>query len=145
MAWFADLAACSYFGQEYATFLRAVGWLARDHTFTTGTVDVSVYSRLVELLQWPWEHGVFVGHHGCELCHYEPGRYGTRNLFVPGDKVVYVCPELITHYMNAHRYAPPQDFCQAVLNCPEMSSRDYFKALIAGGAGALVFAGRGEH
>jgi hypothetical protein len=144
MAWFADLSPCSYFGQEYAGFLRAVGWLERTHDFTTGTVDASVYRRLVELLQAPWEPRTFLGTHGCQLCHYEPGRHGRRNLFVPGDGVVYVCPELVVHYMNAHGYAPPGEFCQAVANCPEMSSAQYFKALLAGGARALVFAARGE-
>ena len=144
MAWFADLSPCTYFGQEHAGFLRAVGWLERDHSFTTASVDVSVYRRLMDLFQSPWQPFMFLGIHGCQLCHYEPGCNGTKNLFLGGDGVVYVCPELITHYMNAHHYAPPQEFCQAVMNCPEMSSAQYFKALLTGGARALVFAGRDE-
>ncbi len=144
MAWFADLSPCTYFGQEFASFLRAVGWLERGHAFATGPVDVLIYRRLVELLQSPWEPFLLLGTHGCQLCHYEPGRSGRRNLFLPGDGVVYVCPELVAHYMNAHGYAPPQEFCQAVLGCPELSTASYFKALLAGGARALVFAARGE-
>jgi hypothetical protein len=142
MAWFADLSPCLYFGEEYASFLRAVGWLERDHAFTAGTVDVLIYRRLRELAQSPWEPGVFLGHHGCQLCHYEPATYGTKNLFVPGDGVVYVCPELIAHYMNAHAYAPPPEFCKAVLACPEMSTKEYFKAMLNGGARSMVFAGK---
>jgi hypothetical protein len=144
MAWFADLSPCSYFGREHSEFLRAVGWLERGHAFPTGTTDVSVYQRLLDLAKSPWEPMMFLGNHGCHLCQYEPGRIGRWNLFVPGDGVVYVCPDLITHYMNAHYYVPPQEFCQAVLNCPEMSSAQYFKAMLGGGARALVFAGRGE-
>jgi hypothetical protein len=144
MAWFADLSPCSYFGQEHAEFLRAVGWLEREHSFTTGSVDDPVYRRLVELSRSPWEPAAFMGIHGCELCQYEPGQSGKTNLFLPGDGVIYVCPELITHYMNAHHYAPPPEFCQAVVNCPEMRSMQYFKALLAGGARSLVNAARGQ-
>jgi len=50
MAWFADLSLCTYFGQEYAGFLRAVGWLECDHSFTTGSVDVSVHRRLIDFV-----------------------------------------------------------------------------------------------
>ena len=46
--------------------------------------------------------------------------------------------------MNVHDYAPPAEFCAAILACPEMSSAAYFKALLAGGARALVFMARGE-
>jgi hypothetical protein len=142
MAWFADLSPCSYFGQEHADYLRAIGCLERGHDFTSGTVNVTVYRRLVELLQTPWQPGYFMGVHGCQLCRYEPGHHGNKNLFVPGVGVVYVCPELVVHYMNAHGYAPPHEFCQAVLSCPEMSTRHYFKALVDGGARKLVFASR---
>ena len=122
MAWFSDLSPCPYFGQEHAGYLRAVGWLERGHEFTTGTADELVYRRLAELLQSPWKPVMFAGVHGCQLCQYQPGCHGNSDLFVPGNGVVFVCPELITHYMNAHCYAPPDDFCDAVLTCPKMSS-----------------------
>jgi hypothetical protein len=142
--WFADLSPIIYFGHEHATYLRAIGWLEHGQAFAKGVVDAQVYRRLVALLKEPWEPFVFMGVHGCGLCHYEPACYGAKNVYVPGDGVVYVCPELVTHYMNAHQYAPPHDFCDAVLKCPEMSSSQYFRALLAGGAKSLVFAARGD-
>jgi hypothetical protein len=118
-----------------------VGWLEREHAFATGVVDPQVYRRLVALLQALWEPAMFLGTHGCKLCRCELGRYGQHILFVPGGRVVYVCPELIAHYMNAHGYVPSDEFCQVLLRCPGMSTRNYFKALVDGGARALVCAG----
>jgi hypothetical protein len=130
MAWFEDLAPCDYFGHECASCLRAVGWLERGRRVVTGPVAVEVYARLVELLKEPWQPGMFIGFHRCDLCLYE-GPSGTRNLFIPAREVAFVCPELIAHYMNAQGYRPPDEFCAAVLACPPMSSMPYLKALLA--------------
>jgi hypothetical protein len=82
------------------------------------------------LLQEPWQPGIFMGFHRCDLCLYE-GPSGKRNLFVPSDGFAFVAPELIAHDMNAHGYRPPDEFCAAVLACPEMRSMPYLKALLA--------------
>lgn len=137
MAWFEDLSPCSYFGQECAGFLRAVGWLERGKPFATGLVDVEVYKRLVEMCKDPWHPRTFLGSHCCDLCLYE-GQSGKRNLFIPAGGAVFVCPEMITHYMNEHGYRPPDEFCAAVLACPPMRSMPYLKALLASGAKPLM-------
>lgn len=67
-----------------------------------------------------------------------------RILFIPADKTIYVCPELIVHYMNAHGYAPPDIFCGAVLACPPMRSMQYLKALKDHGGAQLLRPSRGE-
>lgn len=53
---------------------------------------------------------------------------GTTNLWIPGDGCVYVAPSLVAHYIRAHRYAPPQEFVDAVLRCPDMHTEEYRKA-----------------
>jgi hypothetical protein len=53
---------------------------------------------------------------------------GRQNLFVPGVDCVYVAPSLIAHYIQAHRYSPPNEFVDAVLRCPEMHSQEYLHA-----------------
>jgi hypothetical protein len=78
------------------------------------------------------------GSHTCDLCMYEGEAKSASNLFIPGDGFLFVCPELIVHYMNAHAYAPPQKFCQAVLACPPMRSVEYLKAVLANGGRILV-------
>src|SRR5262245_46311185 len=145
MTWFADLSPCTYFGADCAAFLRAIGWLDRAQPFSFGAVDPAVYRRLVVLSKFPWEPAVLMGVHGCQLCQYEPGSHASTNLFIPGNGTVFVCPTLVVHYMNAHRYKPPDEFCDAVMRCPEMGSTSYFKALMAGGAGPLVLGARGDN
>ena len=89
-----------------------------------------MYARLVELLKNPWEPSITMGFHECDLCLYH-GEPGKRNLYVPAGGVVFVAPELVAHYMNAHGYRPPVEFCAAVLACPPMRSVPYLKALMA--------------
>jgi hypothetical protein len=40
---------------------------------------------------------------------------------------------MIAHYILTHHYAPPQEFCDAVLRCPPMGSPEYFEAIIKNG------------
>ena len=116
----------------------AVGWLERGHEHPVGEVPSEVYEKLEALLADPWQPAIAVGVHPCDLCVYSPENAGNKNLFVPGEERVYVAPELILHYMNAHRYRPPDEFCQAVMKCPPMRSPDYRRALLsAGGPGFL--------
>jgi hypothetical protein len=53
------------------------------------------------------------------------------NLFVPDNTSVYVTPRLVLHYIEAHGYSPPDEFCAAVMRCPEMCSLEYFDAVKA--------------
>ena len=138
MAWFADLSPCDYFGEFKG--IRAIGWLEEGHAFVLGKVDRAVYDKLREFCRDPWTPatlGAMGGVYGCTFCQYEP-IIGWQNLFVPGRGVIYACPALITHYMNAHSYAPPQEFCDAVMACPPMRSMDYLKAILANGGRELA-------
>jgi hypothetical protein len=130
VTWFEDQSPCDYFGDQFVNCLSAVGWLERTRPFRTGVVDPDVYAKLNVLLSDPWQPVVSCGFHVCDLCLYE-GPRGTNNLFVPASNVALVCPELIGHYMNAHGYLPPDEFCAAVLTCPPMRSMPYMKALLA--------------
>lgn len=138
MAWYADLTPCDYFGDQLTPVLRSIGWLEQGYDFPTGVVDPEVFFRLVELRRDPWQPVVATGIHECTLCQYGAEAHGANNVFIPGDGTIYVCPELITHYMNAHRYAPPAVFCDSVLACPPMRSVEYMKLLLANGGRMLV-------
>lgn len=61
---------------------------------------------------------------------------GTNNLLVPGEHEVYVAPELILHYIADHGYSPPEEFCSALLSCPEIPSMPYFWRLVEAGGDA---------
>jgi len=96
------------------------------------------FDKLVELTHSPWQPAiVFAGIHECELCQFQPA-YGKDNIFIPYQGSIYVAPELIVHYIAAHRYKPPQVFVDAVMDCPAMKSMDYKKALLANGGRPLV-------
>ena len=129
MTWFADLSECSYFGDKHTKYLRAVGWLDRGKPFLKERIDEIVFRKLSQLFEDPWQPLMFMGWHECNLC---PGRSRApshRNLFIPGNDVMYVSPEGILHYITKHSYAPPSEFKQAVIACPPMSSGAYFAAL----------------
>lgn len=53
MTTFLDLEPCTYFGDEAANVLRAVGWIDRAG-FRSGATDAAVYERLVVLLRDPF-------------------------------------------------------------------------------------------
>lgn len=137
MAVFRDLDPCTYFGGGPAAVLRSVGWIGAS-AFPTGRTDPEVYHRLVALLKDPYQPVALLGFHRCEACQFAGEKSGSSNLFVPGDDVVYVCPELIVHYINAHHYAPPAVFSEAVLRCPDTRSTAYQEILLAAGGRALT-------
>jgi hypothetical protein len=111
----------------------AIGWLERGRPYPVGEVPMAVYKKLSALLAEPWQPAASGGIQPCGLCVYEAERAGTMNLFVPGAQRVYVAPELILHYMNAHRYQPPEEFCTAVMSCPRMGTPEYRQALLTAG------------
>jgi len=120
----------------------AVGWLERGHAYPVGDVPAEVYAKLEELLVAPWQPAAAAGAHRCDLCVFTAEKSGAKNVFIPGEGRVYVAPELILHYMNAHRYQPPAEFCRAVTDCHPMGSSEYRRALLSsGGPGFLAAAG----
>jgi hypothetical protein len=131
MAWYADLTECDYFRTWHSSLLRAVGWLEQGKEFTRGTVDPHVLSKLTNLHEDAWEFCHFCGYHRCDLCPNQRSGHkdSVNNMFIPGDGFLYVCPELILHYINDHQYSPPIEFCEAVLACPPMNSPAYLESV----------------
>jgi hypothetical protein len=140
--WFEDLSPCIYFPLDVK--LAAVGWLERGKPFATGEVDRAVYDALIEMRKNPWQPLVCLGLHECGLCRFGGEARGCANLIVPANGIMYVAPELVVHYMNAHGYAPPGEFCRAVLSCPPMRSMEYLKAVHACGGARLLRPTGGE-
>jgi hypothetical protein len=138
MAWFSDLSPCDYFGPQVAASLIAVGWLERGRQYATGIVAIEVYEALVNLVRDPWQPVASAGSHGCDLCHFVSEARCSSTVFIPANGHLFVSPTLITHYVNAHGYAPPKDFCNAVLACPPMRSMEYLQSVLASGGRHLV-------
>jgi hypothetical protein len=139
MTYFPDLSPLAYFGNDVAGQLVAIGWLDEAHPYTQGEVSATFLGKLFELLIQPWAPGYLLGVHECPWCgEIARASYndkivavGALNLYVPGDRFLYLMPSLAAHYILAHGYAPPAAFQQAVLRCPAMGTRDYFEAIAA--------------
>jgi hypothetical protein len=142
--YFADLDLCTYasahtHADNWRVPLRAVKWLEHPHPFVHGLVPVPVRTRLRALLQgsltaFPY-HG-FCGLHHCSICHpvgvsisVPPLSLSAHNLLVPGNGCVYAAPGAIEHYFDVHSYCPPDEFCEAVLRCPDCDAPQYREAL----------------
>jgi len=143
MTHFADLAPCWYFNRDFQHGLKAVGWLHQDHPYVRGPASDEFVVALQILLRSAWQYCGFLGIHQCEFCRISRGPQivrcwdtgidigvGLSNLFVPGDGFLYVAPSMIIHYIDAHEYAPPDEFQAAVLRCPPMRSAEYFERLV---------------
>lgn len=141
--YFRDLEPCTCFGR-WSDVLTAVGWLEPGHDFVRGDVRKEFFSALVRLLVNPWQPFVSAGRKPCGFCRFTGGsgglsfgddtiHFGGANLFVPAADRVFAAPSMIAHYVDAHGYAPPAVFQEAVMRCPDMRSAAYLKAIAARG------------
>jgi hypothetical protein len=143
VTFFKDLDSCSYFG-KWEELLTAVGWLEDGNDFAKGTVREDFFTALVRLCAEPWQPVAVAGRQPCPFCRFTKGpgqllyggmtvALGAANVFVPGVDRVFVAPTMIVHYIDAHEYAPPPEFQDAVMRCPGMKSFAYLKAMKARG------------
>lgn len=89
-----------------------VGWLERGHAFPVGEPDEEFVTSLrhaCSTQRWAVMRGLYP----CPLCG---GAAGHSEIRIQGDGVVYAAPTLVAHYVEAHRYAPPQAFVDAVIH-----------------------------
>lgn len=129
-----DLARVSY--SSFNGPIRAVGWLESSKRFKRGSVDAEFTQRLIALIERPIAGLFALGMHWCSLCTSEgkigPDCRSSQNvLLVPAPSCVYETPIWIGHYILAHSYQPPDEFCRAVISCPEPGSEEYRSALLA--------------
>jgi hypothetical protein len=131
MAFFPDLGP--HTGIIDGPHIRAVGWLAAGHPFDTGEVPADLVDRIAQYAD-RWDHSVRAlrwpvakGPHTCELCHRErrSGNFGVPS----GRRILYVCPEMIAHYVSAHSYRPPREFLDAIATAALPGTPEYAAAV----------------
>jgi hypothetical protein len=161
MTYIADLNPCTYRSNGLQDL--AIGYLEHDQPYTTGQIDPEVFARLRQytcylqpddtldepetytpIFPFPVAYRIFIGSLGYHICSFccpdqdvskieVPGGESAQDYILPGNGVVYIFPRNICHYIEAHQYLPPAEFCDAVLNCP--SDLEAFRqALIANGS-----------
>jgi hypothetical protein len=113
---------------DEGSHIRAVGWLSGKRSFTQGEVSPEVMARIKEfatrwgegIMALGW--GVFMGLHECELCH---DFMASGNFGVPCGELLFVAPEMLPHYVEAHDYRPPDEFVAAVMQSPLPGTEEY--------------------
>ena len=139
MSHYTDLTPCDYFGPVDGKLL-AIGWLDVEHPFSKGAVTRELFTLLARLGTNAWQPFLTAGRHPCGFCSFSGGptsidlddisvSMGITNIFIPADECTYVAPSLILHYIDAHEYAPPEVFQQAIRACPPMRTTSYLKAI----------------
>ena len=127
MAFFPDLGTETMVAS--GAHVRAIGWLAAGHAFPTGTVPGVFTERLQRFMegggktsQFEMGLGLCLGWHDCEFC----GQFRGRSAFVvPSESGLYVCPEMLEHYVTVHDYLPPPAFVDAVMRSPLPGTDEY--------------------
>ncbi|MGC5286703.1 hypothetical protein [Micromonospora sp. DT231] len=105
--------------------LLNVGWLDAAHPFPTGAPPDGLMPALNDLAKTRAHQTR--GYHFCEICIRDMGEdareairlgviaRGSAEFQVQGNGVVYAAPQLLLHYVSAHEYLPPAEFCAAAL------------------------------
>lgn len=127
--YFEDLTPYEYDDKTSDPAIVNVGWLSREHAFQTGDVPQELIAALRTLVASPVN--LYRGSHLCELCPQpevfvrngfrmmdpSPEISGNGEVRVVGaDGRTYVAPVLVRHYIEVHRYRPPDAFIAAVLS-----------------------------
>ncbi|MBM0231547.1 hypothetical protein JNW91_06515 [Micromonospora sp. STR1_7] len=132
MTYFADLTPYTYLERHDEDghgasdeLLLNVGWLDASHPFPTGASPDELMPALMNLATVRVRQTR--GYHYCEICILDMGddameaiRQGTiaresAEFEVRGEGFVYAAPQLLLHYLAAHEYLPPAEFCTAAL------------------------------
>ena len=130
MTYYPDLGTNSMI--DSGPHVRAVGWLDDAHKFTKAEIPQKLQRKLrqysenwitsTEALAW----GLLMGVHECELCddYRASGNFG-----VPSQELLFVCPEMVFHYVEIHGYRPPEVFLRALEAAPLPGTDEYTAAV----------------
>lgn len=92
-----------------------VGWLEADQPYATGSVPGGLTEKL-EAVRQVLRVNLCRGYHECGFCFQTAVEEGNGEIRIPGEPgIAYAAPVMITHYITAHSYRPPQAFIDAVL------------------------------
>lgn len=104
--------------------LRAIGWI-EDSSFPTGHVPDTCINLLVDAHQKKILRDTTRGIHTCTLCNKSTpienwkgktiSLIGYGHYLVQRGNTVYMAPELLLHYILTHKYCPPDEFLQGII------------------------------
>lgn len=100
----------------------AVGFLQRGQRFETGTTTGKNLAKLLKYCDPRWTVCEIPRPRPCPLCNsrvmVEIGGsevvLGSAEIRIVGEEEIYAAPDLLYHYIEAHNYAPPPEFIDAL-------------------------------
>jgi hypothetical protein len=139
MSYFEDLSDYVYHNLWcYRPQTKNVGWLSAGHRFETWNPPDDTLSCLLDYCTVAIAQ--MRGSHMCEFCPQSTSRTATkdgRRLLLGSAEIrvfgsdgnIYAAPNLVYHYVSAHRYRPPATFLRALAEGPRPPSPEYFEVL----------------
>lgn len=122
--------------------MKNIAWLDASHDYKKGEVSEEFKDRLWKYMRYPVR--VTRGFQMCPFCSLgkfevptttfngQTRKVGFYEFSVWGqDNTVYAVTSLIFHYMDAHRYKPPQEFIEAVMGSDDPDNQDYFNRVLS--------------
>jgi hypothetical protein len=122
MSYYADLSEYVYSKENLQPNTLNIGWLDNEHTYFMGEVSEDFVDQLFQICSSPMSKSR--GWHPCPFCKEYPVKVqrngnilalGAAEIKVTGKCFTYISPDLIYHYVVAHKYCPPKEFVNAVL------------------------------
>ncbi len=98
----------------------AIGYLSIDERFEKGEVSMNFLTKLKVL----WSEGHLLGSlgsHECEFCidkgnYEERGRSSSEKTLIDTEnKIKYIFPQMIFHYITEHKFKPSNEFIEFVM------------------------------
>ena len=98
----------------------AIGYLSIDEEFEKGEVSQNFLTKLKVL----WGEGgvtMSLGFHECEFCidegnYEERGRSSSEKTLIDTEnKIKYIFPQMIFHYITEHKFKPSNEFIEFVM------------------------------
>ena len=94
----------------------AIGYLSIDEEFEKGEVSTSFLTKLKVL----WNEGLALGSAGCHVCEFCEGdnkatSSSEKELTDRENKIKYLFPKMIFHYITEHKFKPSNEFIEFVM------------------------------
>lgn len=111
MAKIEDLSPIAYATELHAGMVvRSVGWLGGEPP-RTGPAPTGLAEMLRYYRELTFRSDDDLGCHVCEMCDAARGK---GEFWVEWAGIRYVLPQLVLHYIERHRYLPPDEFLLAL-------------------------------
>ena len=100
---------------------KAIGYLDITESYEKGIVSQTFVNKLKQI----WDTGatsMTLGFHTCEFCEGKDKATSSseKTILDKENKIKYIFPEMLFHYMEAHEFKPSNEFIRFVMNYDEV-------------------------